>query len=353
MGRLAAPTHIERYRAPLEVAELDPEAGTFRGYATLFSSVIPTFVDTRFARGSFAKTLSERPPESVKILFNHDLGQPLGLAKRLQETDIGLELVGKLSRTPQTEHYLTLLKDKVIDSLSLGFDTLQYRMEQVETQSPLRIITEARIWEVSLCLFGLDPQAKVLDVFSCTPYQDLPLASPDTVWDPEAAEARLRAWAGAESQPTEALRRAYLWVDPQAPQAYESHRLPIADVVSGELRVIPQALSIARACLPAFAPADRARLSDQLTRYEAKAAQQVDEPFSPLAHFLQRLPTEAHVGKMLSAKNKKLITDCMTALQHLLMSAEPPDADEAQALAASRLDQLRAAELIYAEHLLH
>jgi hypothetical protein len=177
------------------------------------------------------------------------------------------------------------------------------------------------------------------------------MAPPDTPWEPEAAEARLRAWAGAEQQPTEALRRAYLWVDPQAPQAYESHRLPIADVVHGELRVIPQALSIARACLPAFAPADRTRLSDQLTRYEQKAAQAVEDQFSPLALFLQRLPTEAHVGKMLSAKNKKLITDCMTALQNLLQSAEPPDADEAQALAAARFDQLRAAELLYAEAL--
>lgn len=41
-----------------------------------------------------------------------------------------------------------------------------------------------------------------------TAFQDLPLADSDRSWDGAAAEKRVRAWAGAEDEPTPRYRDA-------------------------------------------------------------------------------------------------------------------------------------------------
>ena len=44
-------------------------------------------------------------------------------------------------------------------------------------------------------------------------YEDLPLAGRKRRWDADAAEARVRRWAKAESAPNERYRKAFLWYD--------------------------------------------------------------------------------------------------------------------------------------------
>ena len=42
-------------------------------------------------------------------------------------------------------------------------------------------------------------------------HEDLPLAGRERRWDADAAEARVRRWADAESEPNERYRKAFLW----------------------------------------------------------------------------------------------------------------------------------------------
>ena len=60
-------------------------------------------------------------------------------------------------------------------------------------------------------------------------YQDLPLAGRDRRWDADAAEKRVREWAGAEDKPNERYRRAFVWYDETAPDRFGSYKLPIAE----------------------------------------------------------------------------------------------------------------------------
>lgn len=82
-------------------------------------------------------------------------------------------------------------------------------------------------------------------------YQDLALEGRDREWDVDEAEARVRSWAGGgedlDEMDWEAYRRAFVWFDTEAPEDVGSYKLPIADVVDGELRAVPRAIFAASA----------------------------------------------------------------------------------------------------------
>ena len=72
-----------------------------------------------------------------------------------------------------------------------------------------------------------------------TSFQDLPLADRDHDWDGDAAEKRVREWAGAEDGPNEKYRDAHVWYDADKKDNFTAYKLLIADVVDGKLRAVP------------------------------------------------------------------------------------------------------------------
>src|SRR3546814_2916795 len=75
-----------------------------------------------------------------------------------------------------------------------------------------------------------------------TTFQDLPLADRDRPWDGDAAEKRVRRWAGAEDEPNEKYRDAHVWYDADNKDNLTAYKLLIADVVSDRLKVVPRAV---------------------------------------------------------------------------------------------------------------
>jgi|SRR4051794_27916937 len=69
-----------------------------------------------------------------------------------------------------------------------------------------------------------------------------PLADDDTDWDGDAAERRVRSWAGAEDEPNAKYRDAHLWYDDEKPDNFTAYKLLFCDVVDGKLRAVPRAL---------------------------------------------------------------------------------------------------------------
>jgi hypothetical protein len=80
-----------------------------------------------------------------------------------------------------------------------------------------------------------------------TAFQDLPLADRDREWDGDAAEKRVRKWAGAEDKPNEKYRNAHVWYDSDKKDNFTAYKLLIADVVDGELKAVPRAVMAAAA----------------------------------------------------------------------------------------------------------
>jgi len=75
-----------------------------------------------------------------------------------------------------------------------------------------------------------------------TTFQDLPLADRDRAWDGAAAEKRVRKWAGAEDEPNQKYRDAHVWYDADKKENFTAYKLLIADVVDGNLKVVPRGL---------------------------------------------------------------------------------------------------------------
>ena len=76
-------------------------------------------------------------------------------------------------------------------------------------------------------------------------FQDLPLADRDREWDGDAAESRVRKWAGAEDGPNEKYRDAHVWYDKDNKDNFTAYKLLIADVIDGKLYAVPRGVMAA------------------------------------------------------------------------------------------------------------
>jgi hypothetical protein len=80
---------------------------------------------------------------------------------------------------------------------------------------------------------------------SVTAFQDLPLADRDREWDGDAAEKRVRKWAGAEDEPNQKYRDAHVWYDGDKKDNFTAYKLLIADVIDGKLKAVPRGVMAA------------------------------------------------------------------------------------------------------------
>ncbi|MHA3836110.1 hypothetical protein ACXR8F_10365 [Terrabacter sp. AAH1] len=111
---------------------------------------------------------------------------------------------------------------------------------------------------------------------SVTSFQDLPLADRNREWDGDAAEKRVRSWAGAEDGPNEKYRDAHVWYDAGKKENFTAYKLLIADVVDGRLRAVPRGVMAAAAVMQGsrggvdLPDKDRDRVRSHLAKYYAK-----------------------------------------------------------------------------------
>jgi len=113
-----------------------------------------------------------------------------------------------------------------------------------------------------------------------TTFRDLPLAERDREWDGDAAEKRVRAWAGAEDEPNEKYRDAHVWYDAEKKQNFTAYKLLIADVVDGRLEAVPRGVITAGNVMQGsrggveLPDKDIDRVKSHLAKYYAKMGDQ-------------------------------------------------------------------------------
>jgi hypothetical protein len=86
-------------------------------------------------------------------------------------------------------------------------------------------------------------------VMSVTAFKDLPLADRGRKWDGDAAEKRVRRWAGAEDAPNQKYRDAHVWYDGDKKDNFTAYKLLIVDVLGGDLKVVPRGVMAAGAIM--------------------------------------------------------------------------------------------------------
>jgi len=78
-----------------------------------------------------------------------------------------------------------------------------------------------------------------------TGFQDFNLADADREWDGDAADKRVRKWAGAEDEPNQKYRDAHVWYDADNKDNFTAYKLLICDVVKDKLVAVPRAVMAA------------------------------------------------------------------------------------------------------------
>jgi HK97 family phage prohead protease len=147
-------TEVKFARARLSAVEAD---GTFTGYASLFGQadlgrdmVLP---------GAFAASLRRRGPGGVKMLFQHDPNQPIGVWLEIREDAEGLYVKGQLTtEVARAREVLSLMRAGALDGLSIGYRTVRGR---TDAKTGIRSLIEVDLWEISVVTFPLLPEARV------------------------------------------------------------------------------------------------------------------------------------------------------------------------------------------------
>ena len=189
-------------RAPLALGAVT-EAGVFEGYASVFgvADLGRDVVD----RGAFAASLGKRGAAQIKMLWQHDPGEPIGAWLAVTEDAIGLKVRGRLNlAVARAREILALMREGQVDGLSIGFRTQRATQDR---KTGLRHLKQIDLWEISLVTFPMLPQARVTAVKRARPSADAAagvVASLDCV----AAKFARARWIGAAARVEAKLTRA-------------------------------------------------------------------------------------------------------------------------------------------------
>lgn len=154
----------EEYGAP-ERKFHRPEAGlvmseghVVQGYASLFGKTDQG--GDVVQKGAYAASLKRLAARQgrVKMLWQHDPGQPIGVWDEVKEDATGLWVKGRI--LPQVERgreVAALVQAGAIDGLSIGYRTVKAERDG----KGQRLLSELELWEVSLVTFPMLPEARV------------------------------------------------------------------------------------------------------------------------------------------------------------------------------------------------
>jgi HK97 family phage prohead protease len=130
-------------RAALETLAPD---GSFEGYASLFN--VADLGGDVIAPGAFRDSLRTRGPRGIRMLFQHDPSEPIGMWDELTEDARGLFVRGRLLLdVARAREVLALLRAGALDGLSIGFRAVAGRRE---ARSGTRRLTRMDLWEISI-----------------------------------------------------------------------------------------------------------------------------------------------------------------------------------------------------------
>jgi HK97 family phage prohead protease len=176
---IGTPELERKYCVITDQLELGADA-SISGYASLFGQADQG--GDVVMKGAYAASLSRLKAAGtrVKLLWQHDPGQPIGVWDEVREDGKGLFVKGRLlTDTQRGREAATLIEAGAIDGLSIGYRTIKADRDA----KGHRQLAELELWEVSLVTFPMLPEARIGSRIGSAPEagkSDLP--------DPELAQ---------------------------------------------------------------------------------------------------------------------------------------------------------------------
>ena len=149
---------LERKFAQAEGGLVVTDGTVVSGYASLFGLrdqggdvVLP---------GAYAKSLKTLAAKGgrVKMLWQHNPAEPIGIWDEVREDQRGLYVKGRLlTDVARGREAVALIGAGAIDGLSIGYRTVSAERDG----KGQRLLSELELWEVSLVTFPMLPDARV------------------------------------------------------------------------------------------------------------------------------------------------------------------------------------------------
>ena len=131
--------------------------GRFSGYASVFGRVDGG--GDMVMPGAFRDSLETRGSERVRLLFQHDPKEPVGLWDEIVEDGFGLWVSGRLiDGVPRAASLRALIAGRAIDGLSIGFRAVRATREG---RTGTRRLWAVDLWEISIVTFPMMDAARI------------------------------------------------------------------------------------------------------------------------------------------------------------------------------------------------
>ena len=143
-------------------SDLDEKTGIFRGYASTFGNEDQG--GDIVVKGAFSSCLAARDARQVKMLWEHNTYEPVGVWTDLQEDDKGLLATGRLlvDKLKKAQEVYDLMKEGVLDSLSIGYRVLQADNDRGSPH--IRLLKSVDLKEISVVMFPMNDEAVISSV---------------------------------------------------------------------------------------------------------------------------------------------------------------------------------------------
>jgi len=151
--------------APLDILRAPPRGkdwvgqddGAVAGYASLFDRV--DMANDTVARGAFVSSLRKRGAAGVRMLWQHEAKEPIGVWLSLAEDERGLYAQGRLNlAVARARDVFALIRQGAVDGLSIGFKAERARSDG---RGGVRRLIAIDLWEISIVTFPMLPEARV------------------------------------------------------------------------------------------------------------------------------------------------------------------------------------------------
>lgn len=147
-------TGLEHKFARLGEALALQDGCVIEGYASLFGQSDKG--GDIVQKGAYAASLARG--KGIKMLWQHDPAQPIGIWEDVREDGRGLWVKGRLLLdVARGREAAALIGAGAIDGLSIGYRTLR----ATKNDRGQRLLQELELWEVSLVTFPMLPSARV------------------------------------------------------------------------------------------------------------------------------------------------------------------------------------------------
>lgn len=162
---------------PLDVIEIKAikDDGEFEALGAVTENI--DRVNDRISKGAFKKTLREN--KKFPLLWQHDWYEPIGSFSAKENDDgllikgnLNLEMVNGVPKVPNAVKAHALLGRGDINGFSIGYDVIKSGFEKVKDKT-IRVISELKLWEVSVVTFPANPKAVLLDIKSMNDFWNI------------------------------------------------------------------------------------------------------------------------------------------------------------------------------------